>query len=143
MNTNQKRGTLRTLVRGTYDIQKLRIQAGNRIVGNFKARLGQKPGKKEDGLSPEAKRILKDLREHYHKITDGVTTFPSLTDFDGDEVISDYTELCLVAQYEAMERERGGRTLQADQRGAQGLADLHRVSTGREGHRPSNGRRAD
>lgn len=38
MNNNP----LRTLVRGAYDIQKLRIQSGNRIVGNFKAKLGHK-----------------------------------------------------------------------------------------------------
>lgn len=31
---------LKTIVRGAYDIQKNRIQTGNRIVGNFKAKLG-------------------------------------------------------------------------------------------------------
>ena len=31
---------LRTLVRGIYDIQKLRIQMGNRLVSNFKVKLG-------------------------------------------------------------------------------------------------------
>ena len=38
---------IRVLVRGAYDIQKLRIQMGNRIVGNYKARLGIPPGTKE------------------------------------------------------------------------------------------------
>ena len=32
--------TIRAMVRGMYDIQKLRIQCGNRVTGNFKAKLG-------------------------------------------------------------------------------------------------------
>ena len=35
--------SIRMMVRGTYDLQKLRIQMGNRIVGNFKSKLGQQP----------------------------------------------------------------------------------------------------
>ena len=38
---------LKTIVRGAYDIQKNRIQTGNRLVGNFKAKLGQAPSEKE------------------------------------------------------------------------------------------------
>lgn len=93
-NTN-----IKTLVRGAYDIQKLRIQMGNRIVGNFKAKLGQKPGKSEDELDAEGKHILQLLRQSFKKITDGVKTFPRQAGFEGDEVISSYTELCLIAAY--------------------------------------------
>lgn len=92
------------MVRGVYDIQKLRIQTGNRIVGNFKAKLGQEPNSPEEEMDAQGKQILKDLRLHYKKITDGVKTFPRQATFKGDEVISDYTELCLISQYLDLEQ---------------------------------------
>jgi hypothetical protein len=99
-----RRQNLKTAVRGAYDIQKLRIQMGNRIVGNFKAKLGQQPGQPEDELDEDGKQILASLRAAFKKITDGVKTFPKQSTFTGDEVISDYTELCLIAQYIDLER---------------------------------------
>lgn len=96
---------IKTMVRGAYDIQKLRIQMGNRIVGNFKAKLGQEPSRPEEDLGEDETKVLKSLREHYKKITDGVKTFPRQATFKGDEVISDYTELCLIAQYVDLETE--------------------------------------
>lgn len=98
------KANLRTVVRGAYDIQKLRIQMGNRIVANFKAKLGQKPGKPEEELDDEGTQILASLRAAYRKITDGVKTFPKQSSFVGDELISDYTELCLLAQYTDLEK---------------------------------------
>lgn len=90
---------LRTMVRGAYDLQKLRIQMGNRIAGNFKAKLGQEPGSKETDLAIDAKLILTNLRQRYKRITDGLTGLPRVSQFIGDDVIDSYTELCLVAQY--------------------------------------------
>jgi len=98
---------LKTIVRGAYDIQKLRIQMGNRIVGNFKAKLGQEPSKPEEEMDAEGKMILSNLRAHYKKITDGVKTFPRQATFKGDEVISTYTELCLLSQYLDLETSEG------------------------------------
>ena len=96
---------LKTMVRGAYDLQKLRIMMGNRIVGNFKAKLGQDPGEsEEDGISAEGKAILVDLRRRYKKLTDGVTKV-KLTEFTGDEVISTYTELCLLDSYFEIEKD--------------------------------------
>lgn len=97
------KGNLKTFVRGAYDQQKLRIQMGNRIVGNFRAKLGQSPGEKEEEIDAEGKAVLADLRARFHKLSDGVKTFPRQANFTGDEVISDYTELCLLAQYLALE----------------------------------------
>lgn len=94
---------LRVLVRGVYDIQKLRIQMGNRIVGNFKVKLGQEPGHGEAEMDKEGKEILKRLRASYNKITDGVTNIPTLKKFEGDEVISSYTWFCLMHQYNNLE----------------------------------------
>lgn len=95
---------LKTIVRGAYDIQMLRIQMGNRIVGNFKAKLGQKPSESEDNMDKEGKEILNTLRQHYRKLTDGVKTFPKQAKFKGDEVISSYTELVLMAQFIDLEK---------------------------------------
>ena len=97
--TNDNRRQLRTLVRGAYDVQQLRMEMGNRIVANFKAKLGQKPGAKEETMDAEAREILATLRESYHKLTDGLNSFPRKSGFEGDEVISSYTELCLVSQF--------------------------------------------
>jgi len=100
------REALRTSVRGAYDIQKLRIAIGNRIVANWKVRMGQEPGKPEDELDAEGKRILADLRAEYAKITDAVGEFPKPKTFAGmehDGIISDYTELSLVAEFIALE----------------------------------------
>ena len=76
---------IKIMVRGAYDIQKLRIMMGNRIVGNFKAKLGQRPGMSEEELEEAEKTILNTLRASYKKITDGVTTLPRQATFKGDE----------------------------------------------------------
>lgn len=101
---NDQRRELRTLVRGAYDVQKLRIEMGNRIAGNFKAKLGQEPGKSEDTLEDDAKAVLASLRGAYKKLTDGLKRFPTAKGFEGDEVISSYTELVLIDQYIALEK---------------------------------------
>jgi len=92
MNREQMRAT----VRGLYDLQKLRIMYGNRIVGNFKVKLGQEPGHKEEELDAEGQKILKRLRASYRKITDGVKVLPKEAVFKGDGVIDTFSELRLV-----------------------------------------------
>lgn len=98
MNAIQQ--NIRVIVRGIYDEQKLRIQTGNRVVANYKARLGQEPSKKEeDGIDENDLKILDQIRAEYKRITDGIVTFPRQKTFKGTELISSYTELVLVAQY--------------------------------------------
>jgi len=94
---------LKTIVRGAYDIQKNRIQTGNRLVGNFKAKLGQAPSEKEDTIDNDGQQILANLRRAHKLLTEGVASFPRQSKFKGDEVISDYTELCLVDNYLELE----------------------------------------
>lgn len=102
-NTTDRK-TIKAVVRGAYDLQKLRIQTGLRIVANYKAtRLGQEPGKPERELSAEAKMILRQLRASHKKITSGIATLPRASKFVGDELISTYSELCLVDQYSRLE----------------------------------------
>jgi len=106
---------LKTLVRGAYDVQVLRIQMGNRIVGNFKAKLGQAPGEKEEDMEAAEKKILDTLRVYYRKITDGVKVFPRQATFKGNEVISTYTELCLLEQYVDLESQEASHFRRLDQ----------------------------
>lgn len=98
---NTDRKNLRTLMRGAYDIQALRIQMGNRIVGNYKVKLGQAPGTKEEDMDDDAKEILDILRLSYSRLADGlvVKRGRKQPEFVGDEVISSYTEFCLIEQY--------------------------------------------
>ena len=103
-NEPMSRENLRAIVRGAYDIQKLRIQMGNRIVANFKAKLGQAPSEKEDTLEPEDQNVLDEIRAMYKTMTEALARFPRLTDFKGNEVISTYTEICLVAQWLDLEK---------------------------------------
>lgn len=87
------------MVRGTYDLQKLRIGAGNRIAANFRSKLGIDSNEPEEKLSEEDKKVMKRLRESYRRITDGIIGLPRERNFEGDEIISDYTELVLVHEY--------------------------------------------
>lgn len=102
--SDQARENLRAMVRGAYDVQKLRIQMGNRIVANFKVKLGQEPGEKEDVIDAEGRAILKSLRASFTRITDGVGELRRRRKFDGDGVIDNEIELRLVAEYLALER---------------------------------------
>lgn len=93
---------LRQVVRGSYDLQKLRIQTGNRIVANFRLRLGQDPGKPESEMTAEAKKVLKQIREVYKLMTDGAIKVPKKSQFQPNEVINSYAELALVSAYERL-----------------------------------------
>ena len=62
---------IKVMVRGIYDIQKLRIQMGNRIVMNFKAKLGQAPGEAEWTLDDESKALLVSIRQSFKLVADG------------------------------------------------------------------------
>lgn len=99
------RQLIRTYVRSAYQLQQLRVQMGNRIVANFKAKLGQAPSvTEEDSLDDEGKEILDQLRADYKKITDGIKNFPTQAKFKGTELISSYAEACLISQYLEIEQ---------------------------------------
>jgi len=101
---------IRSMVRSGYDLQKTRIQTGNRITGNFKVKLGfVADGMTEAQLASAEKKILEDLRSSYQRITDGIIEegrssiegkLPTLKKFKADGMITTYTELVLVDQYE-------------------------------------------
>lgn len=90
------RDDIRIMVRGTYDLQKLRCQMGNRLVGNFKVKIGVEPGTKEEDLSDREKAsLLKQLHAEYNRITDGIVKLG----VPGDGIISTEAEFVLVGQY--------------------------------------------
>ncbi|MGC8492051.1 MAG: transposase [Syntrophobacteraceae bacterium] len=95
-----RRQTLRVLTMSVYDLQKLRIQTGNRIAGNFRVKLGQNPGTKLE--EKEAQKTLKTVRAEYARLTDSIatlsrTTITKLTQRSG--LITDAVEFYLVRSY--------------------------------------------
>jgi len=96
-----KKSMLKAAVNGFYSIQKTRIRVGNNIVSNFKIKLGQDPSSPETDLDADAKLLLKNLRESYKKITDGVATMTPRK-FKEDGLISDFSEFALVQQYDRL-----------------------------------------
>ena len=71
---------IRCSISSYYDLQKLRIGAGNRLVASFYAQLGVTPSTKDeegkvtkpDELDKESKTFLDKLKKDYSKITDAI-----------------------------------------------------------------------
>ena len=62
---------IRSAIRSMYDMQKLRIQNGNRITAAFRYKLGLESSQAEEE-NEEASNLLNDLRAEFKRITDGV-----------------------------------------------------------------------
>ncbi len=106
---NTEISLLKLMVKGAYDLQALRMQAGLRLCANFRAKLKDLPGddeEVEDELSAEALKVIDLLKASYRRLTDGVARnrmLPAEKGFAGDELISTFTELTLVDQYIRLE----------------------------------------
>lgn len=124
-NYNANIAVIRTMVRSAYAMQTLRIQMGNRVTANFKAKLGMRQdGMSEKELEKQEKTLLDQLRLSYRRITDGViqehseeiraTKLPTEKKFKGDDLITHYSELLLVDNYIAtlMNEERHFRDME-------------------------------
>lgn len=68
------RAAIRALVRAFYDVQALRIQSGNRLFANFRAKLGLLPSEAESQLPDAYKELLAKIRELTTVTTDVVTS---------------------------------------------------------------------
>lgn len=95
------RQQIRMAVRGAYDLQKMRIQSGNRLIATFRVKLGLGPNDPEKD-DKEAKKIMDNLRLCYEKITDGVKV--TLKKFKGEGIISNYTEYAIMDNYIWLEK---------------------------------------
>jgi hypothetical protein len=115
LTTEDHTRLVKIATRGAYDLQALRIQCGLRLYANFRAKLkkdaleqptdGETP---EGELSDVAESIITKLRDSYRLLTEGVArnrSLPAAKGFEGDEVISSYTELCLVDNYFKLEQQ--------------------------------------
>ena len=96
--------TVRSIVRGYYDVQKLRIQIGNRVVANWRALRGIKPGEKTSTGDVETQRLLKQLERDYRRLTDGLVQRESQVilkpaKFVGTALITSYAEMLLMSEY--------------------------------------------
>jgi hypothetical protein len=110
LSTKQKypsmREILRQYVRSFYTLQQLRIEMGNRIVAQFKTKIGIVPGKKEENQEEDVKDILDRLRADYKKITDGVKReIPLKRNFVAEGLITEWTELALLNSYIRIEND--------------------------------------
>ena len=70
VQTDPKVLKIRNIVSSVYDIQKVRIAVGNRIVNSFNIQLGQEPSKPKDDMGEEAKKMIKVLMDEYERVTD-------------------------------------------------------------------------
>lgn len=94
----------KSLVRTLYDMQHERIQTGNRICAEIKARLGQQPGMSEEQLEEEAKDYLDRARAEYERITDAFVLNQAhkylKVNFGEYQIITDAGMLVFVELYE-------------------------------------------
>lgn len=63
---------IRCLIANVYDLQKLRISAGNRLVQSFYLQLGVAPSTSPDDVDKEEKKMIDRLKAEYERITDAV-----------------------------------------------------------------------
>lgn len=108
------REAIRAIVRGVYDLQKMRIETGNRLVAAFKAKLGIVPGQKEEDAEKDAVDLLGQIKLSFDNITEGVLAIPTMKSFQKKleklkepTLISSYAELTLSAQYFQLLRDEG------------------------------------
>lgn len=104
--SGRQRQLLRSMVRGAYDLQKIRIEQGNRLVAQFKSKLGHRPGTKEvDSIDEEGQDVIKDLKASFKILTEGVAReLPKKEEWKGDNLIATFAEACLLHQYLVIEK---------------------------------------
>lgn len=83
-------------VSGFYDIQKLRIQFGNRICALYRNEQGQKPGENDEEMDDDAKNLLATLRSSFTRITDVLVMTGK---FEKDDLISSLSAYYLISHY--------------------------------------------
>ena len=92
MTRSKQIEALSLMVRGAYDLQKLRMQCGLRLCANFRAKLGAADDEEEseDGdLNERARGIIDRLKAEYKLLTEGIArnrTLPKREGFVGAEL---------------------------------------------------------
>ena len=105
LENEKTKAKLVQLVKNKYDIQKLRISAGNRIVASFNIQMGQKPSSPQEEMSDDGKKLLSVVQKEYKRITDGyiekgTTIKKTIRELEPDlEYIKDMTDYLLINTY--------------------------------------------
>ena len=105
MAFDDKKANLKMMVKNIYQIQKLRIQIGLRIVAMFKKKLGILPGQKEDSpdIDDMSKEMLEELKTEYDLITDAIVdnirNKHKVETYKTSRYIKTYAEYALVNSY--------------------------------------------
>lgn len=106
MNESTDITVVRQFVKSAYDLQALRIQSGNRVCAQFRAKLGVSPGEKIEE-DEDASDVIEAIRDSYRRVTDGIIDKRGTIDesrFKGDAIITTTTELKLVKLYVELEQ---------------------------------------
>ncbi len=108
------RAHIRAAVRSLYDMQKLRIQNGNRIAAAFRYKLGLHSSEKEES-NDVANNLLNELRKELDRITDGIAQLTKRIKFESP-LITTYGELKLIETYD--------RQIEAEDQCAKAIVDM-------------------
>lgn len=96
---------LRLLMRGAYDMQKLRSMMGNRVCAQFRAKLGLRPEEPETAITDKEKQsILNKVKKEYAEITPGAAAALRRVKFKENGIISNEAELVIVAEWFDLKR---------------------------------------
>lgn len=67
------KGMIRSCVSNIYDLQKLRIASGNRLVQSFYQQLGVKPSESPENVDKEQQKLIQQLKKEYSRLSDAVS----------------------------------------------------------------------
>jgi hypothetical protein len=126
---------IRNLVRGAYDLQELRIETGNRLIANFRTKLGIEP---DEEAGADADELMEALETEHTRLTDGVAQITARYSFDFDGIISDYVELRMVDRYVNLVNEER-RTFRDIKRALEGIPIWEEFLTDVDGVGPAMG----
>lgn len=95
--------SLKALVQGAYDLQKLRMQAGNRICQSYYQSHGVTPGTKPaEEMSAEDQKILKRILDEYKLLAEGLSKRDPKKTFKPTQYLPEFSTFQLVAQYQRL-----------------------------------------
>lgn len=100
LNISETNGVIKSLVSTAYQLQKMRISTGLRIVNNYKIKNGQEPGARESELTEEAKNFLDRLRLDTIRVSDIMAEKVTRNSvFPGVGLVTNEGEYCLSKTY--------------------------------------------
>lgn len=92
------RSMMKVAVKSLYQLQKQRIQSGNRIVAAFRYKLGLEPSDAEE-TSEIGHELMEQLRSEYKRITDGCKRVTKSIKIDSP-LITNFAEISMISSYE-------------------------------------------